>query len=185
MPLSALVPRSGAGYLRRIPHPDRPMPLPACRISPPEWALQAVSCPPPHAESDWAPILQSRTGFHATAAAILATDGAVACHDETVRGRVNAARRGRPTRACACTGTRQRHRARPRADHGAVPQQPTLLDLSSTAGRQFLRTRQSHHLPPACTGAFGDAPLETVQLVPKAARSGGWPGHAAHRPLSA
>jgi agmatine deiminase len=137
------------------------MPLPACRTYlPPEWAPQSgVMLTWPHAQSDWAPILQEvEPVFTAIAAAIARYETVlIACHDESVRDQV-----ARQLHAANDTWAR---------DHGPITvlcrSEPTLLDFDFNGwGGKYayeldnLITRRLH-----AQGAFGDAPLETVDLI--------------------
>ncbi len=127
----------------------------------------------PHAQSDWAPILhQVEPVFTAIAAAIARYETVlIACHDEAVRTQV-AARLG----SAGVPEARLRLLVAPAndtwaRDHGPITvlcqDEPTLLDFGFNGwGGKYaseldnLITRRLHAL-----GAFGDAPLETVDLI--------------------
>lgn len=151
------------------------MPLPACRTYlPPEWAPQSgVLLTWPHAQSDWAPILHKvEPVFTAIAAAIARYQTVlIACHDEAVRTQV-AAR----LRAAGIPEARLRLYVAPAndtwaRDHGPITvlcrNEPTLLDF----GFNGWGGKYAHDLDNLIThrlykqGAFGDAPLETVDLI--------------------
>ena len=151
------------------------MPLPACRTYlPPEWAPQSgVMLTWPHAQSDWAPILHAvEPVFTAIAAAIARHEMVlIACHDESVRTQVAS-----QLRAAGVPDARVRLHVAPAndtwaRDHGPITvlcqSEPTLLDFEFNGwGGKYaceldnLITRQLH-----AQGAFGDAPLESVQLI--------------------
>jgi agmatine deiminase len=127
----------------------------------------------PHAQSDWAPILHEvEPVFTAIAVAIARYETVlIACHDESVRARVARQLRaaGVPdARVCLHVAPANDTWAR---DHGPITvlcrSEPTLLDFEFNGwGGKYayeldnLITRQLH-----TQGAFGDAPLETVQLI--------------------
>ena len=151
------------------------MPLPACRTYlPPEWAPQSgVMLTWPHAQSDWAPVLHAvEPVFTAITAAIARYELAlIACHDESVRAQVAS-----QLHAAGVPDARVRLYVAPAndtwaRDHGPITvlcrSEPTLLDFEFNGwGGKYpceldnLITRRLH-----AQGAFGDAPLETVQLV--------------------
>ena len=151
------------------------MPLPACRTYlPPEWAPQSgVLLTWPHAQSDWAPVLQAvEPVFTAIAAAIARYEVVlIACHDDSVRDQV-----ARQLRAAGVPDAQVRLHVAPAndtwaRDHGPITvlcrSEPTLLDYEFNGwGGKYayeldnLITRRLH-----AQGAFGDTPLETVDLI--------------------
>jgi agmatine deiminase len=151
------------------------MPLAVCRTYlPPEWAPQSgVMLTWPHAQSDWAPILDTvEPVFTAIAAAIAHHEIVlIACHDDVVRARV-----AQLLRAAGVPETRVRLHVAPAndtwaRDHGPITvlcrNEPTLLDYAFNGwGGKYefaldnLITRRLH-----AQGAFGEAPLETVDLI--------------------
>jgi len=151
------------------------MTLPACRTYlPPEWAPQSgVLLTWPHAQSDWAPILHVvEPVFTAIAAAIARFETVlIACHDGAVRTQV-AAR----LRSAGIPDARLRLLVAPAndtwaRDHGPITVlcqgEATLLDF----GFNGWGGKYAHDLDNLIThrlytqGAFGDAPLETVDLI--------------------
>jgi agmatine deiminase len=127
----------------------------------------------PHAQSDWAPILHKvEPVFTAIAAAVARYETVlIACHDEAVRAQV-AAR----LRAAGIAEARLRLLVAPAndtwaRDHGPITvlcrNDPTLLDF----GFNGWGGKYAHDLDNLITqqlytqGAFGDAPLETVDLI--------------------
>ncbi len=151
------------------------MTLPPCRTYlPPEWAPQVgVMLTWPHALSDWAPILHEvEPVFTAIAAAIARHETVlIGCHDESVRSQVarllhtagvSEARVHLNVVSANDTWAR---------DHGPITvlcrSEPMLLDFGFNGwGGKYacdldnLITRRLH-----AQGAFGDAPLETVDLI--------------------
>ena len=127
----------------------------------------------PHAGSDWAPILDAvEPVFVAIAASIARFEPVIiACHDQTVRTQV-AAR----LRTAGIPDARLRLHIAPAndtwaRDHGPITvlcrNEPTLLDFGFNGwGGKYahdldhLITRRLH-----AQSAFGDAPLETVDLI--------------------
>ena len=127
----------------------------------------------PHAQSDWAPILHKvEPVFTAIAAAIARSETVlIACHDETVRAQV-----ATRLRSAGIPDTRLRLYVAPAndtwaRDHGPIAVlcqgETTLLDFGFNGwGGKYahdldnLITRRLH-----TQGAFGDAPLETVDLI--------------------
>jgi agmatine deiminase len=151
------------------------MTLPTCRTYlPPEWAPQSgVMLTWPHPHSDWAPILHKVEPVFTTIAASIARFETVliACHDEAVRAQVAAQlrRAGIPEeRVHLLVAPANDTWAR---DHGPITvlchNSPTLLNFGFNGwGGKYahdldnLITRRLYAL-----GAFGDAPLETVDLI--------------------
>ena len=151
------------------------MPLPPCRrFLPPEWAPQSgVQLTWPHADSDWAPILDAvEPVFVAITAAIARFERVViACHDATVRAQVAGLLRG-----ARVPETRVRLYLAPAndtwaRDHGPITvlcrDEATLLDFDFNGwGEKYqynLDNLITHSLH--AQGAFGDTSIERVNLI--------------------
>jgi len=147
---------------------------PCRQYLPPEWAPQSgVQLTWPHANSDWAPILDEvEPVFTAIATAIARFEPVViACHDETVQTRVVTRLReaGIPkNRARTIVAAANDTWAR---DHGPISVlcqgEATLLDFDFNGwGGKYPAdldnqiTRRLH-----AAGAFGDTPIEHVGLI--------------------